>query len=70
LVKVSFDARRQLCLPERSRAFQRLTQILNSYLFLAGPDRYSTERVSKRPTDESAAQPLARGTVPTLRGSI
>src|SRR5215510_12194774 len=32
--------------------------------------RYSNARVSKRPTDESAAQPLARGTVTILRGSI
>jgi hypothetical protein len=31
---------------------------------------YSTARVSKRLTDETAAQPLARGAVPTLHDLI
>src|SRR5215475_1568620 len=47
LVKVSFDARRQLCLPERRRAFQRLAQILNPFLFLPGPDVGRAQRVSE-----------------------
>jgi hypothetical protein len=38
LAKVPLDARRQLRLPERLRAFHRLTQILNAFLFLPGPD--------------------------------
>src|SRR5215510_8111245 len=45
--EVSFDARRQLCLPERRRAFQRLAQILNPFLFFPGPDVGRAQSVSE-----------------------
>ncbi len=45
LAKVSLDARRQLCLSERRRAFQRVTQILNPFLFLPGPRICRSERI-------------------------
>src|SRR5262245_2765914 len=36
------------------------------FRIIAKPFQYSTARVSKLPTDESAAPPLARGTVPIV----
>src|SRR5262245_18459597 len=47
LAKVSLDARRQLRLPERRRALQRLAQILNTFLFVPGPDIGRAQGVSE-----------------------